>query len=180
MNAGRPAIRVAVIGNVPQDLVTTLRSRLGEVFQSDTVEHIPSFRARIALDHSRKQYDSRLLLEALHAELQDGDARLIGITEVDLFVPVFTFVFGEAQLNGRVAVASLFRLRNSFYGLPEDSELLAERLLKEAVHEIGHTFGLVHCHNPRRVMHSSPAVEEVDLKRSDLCRSCRRAISLAE
>jgi len=93
---------------------------------------------------------------------------------VDLFVPVLTYVFGEAQLDGKAAVVSTFRLREEFFGLDADPKLERTRLLKEAIHELGHTFGLIHCRNYDCVMHSSTSVEEVDLKPTDFCEDCRK------
>jgi archaemetzincin len=176
---GRPEICVAVIGSVSSTIIGTLENRIADVFGSDVYRHYPAFDLDVALDPTRKQYDSTRLLQALHAELPDGASKLVGITDVDLFVPIFTFVFGEAQLNGRVALASTFRLRNSFYGLPEDDTLLADRLVKEAVHELGHTFGLIHCSNPTCVMHVSPDVDEVDVKDAALCGQCREIMGLS-
>ena len=75
----------------------------------------------------------------------EGENRLLGITDVDLFIPMLSFVLGQAQLGGPTAVVSVARLRQEFYGLPPDLPLLRARAVKEAVHEIGHTFGLTHC-----------------------------------
>src|SRR5262249_11409644 len=105
--------------------------------------------------------------------------RILAVTSLDLFVPVLTFVFGEAQLAGACAVVSLHRLREEVYGLPPNPGLLEERLLKEAVHELGHTYGLRHCEDWRCVMTSSHAVEFLDVKSNDLCRRCRQAVQLA-
>ena len=99
--------------------------------------------------------------------------RAIGVTRLDLFVPILTFVFGEAELGGRCAVVSLQRLDERFYGVPAREELLRERLVKEAVHELGHTFGLRHCEDWRCVMTSSHAVDRLDVKGVEFCRECR-------
>jgi len=176
MNAGQIRIYVASIGEVSPPVVSAVGRKLADVFDAEVLKHNPSFEPAVAFDRSRNQYSSTILLEALYREPTDDNAKLIGITDLDLFAPVFTFVFGEAQLGGRVALASSFRLRNSFYGLPDDPDLLLERLEKEAIHEIGHTFGLVHCNDPRCVMHVSTAAEEVDLKLVELCRACREPI----
>ena len=103
-----------------------------------------------------------------------ADARVLGVTEADMFIPVLTFVFGEAQLGGRAAVVSTYRLRNEVYGLQPDPRLLEERLLKEAMHELGHTFGLLHCHHTECVMQASTYAESVDLKPAAYCGSCRK------
>ena len=88
-----------------------------------------------------------------------------------------TFVFGEAQLDGNCAVVSTARLEEEFYGLPSREELFRERLVKEAVHELGHTFGLRHCADWRCVMTSSHAVERLDVKGAEFCSACRKPVA---
>jgi archaemetzincin len=102
--------------------------------------------------------------------------RILGVTAVDLYIPILTFVFGEAQMGGPCAVVSSYRLRQEFYGLPADKDLLRDRLLKEAVHEIGHTLNLTHCDDYRCAMAPSHAVEWIDLKDSGLCSACEGRI----
>ena len=102
-----------------------------------------------------------------------GRGRIVGLTELDLYIPVLTFVFGQAQLGGPGAVVSTMRLHPEFYGLPPDEGLLADRAVKEVVHELGHGFGLVHCPDYACVMASSAYVEGVDLKQEIYCRDCR-------
>lgn len=108
----------------------------------------------------------------------EGDAPsriVLAVADVDLCVPIFTFVFGEAIDNGPCAIVSGYRLRQEFYGLPPDPELFEERLLKMATHEIGHTQGLRHCAAYGCVMATSYAIERVDLKSVEFCPSCARA-----
>ncbi|HVN49695.1 MAG TPA: archaemetzincin family Zn-dependent metalloprotease [Bacteroidota bacterium] len=130
----------------------------------------PSF----ALDSYRSQFNSTAIIVKLLERFPHFDGKILGITAVDLFVPVLTYVFGEAQLDGKAAVVSTFRLREEFFGLDADPKLERTRLLKEAIHELGHTFGLIHCRNYDCVMHSSTSVEEVDLKPTDFCEDCRK------
>jgi len=106
----------------------------------------------------------------------DPDARILGVTAWDLYVPVLTFVFGEAQLDGNCAVVSTARLGEEFYGLPPRADVLRDRLLKEAVHELGHTFGLRHCNDWRCVMSSSHGVERLDVKSADFCPACKKPV----
>ncbi|MEZ4222128.1 MAG: archaemetzincin family Zn-dependent metalloprotease [Polyangiaceae bacterium] len=120
---------------------------------------------------TRRQYDARRVLLNL-AERATTDY-ILGVTGSDLFMPVFTFVLGEAMLGGSAAVISTFRLDDQRYGLAKNPELLAARVLKEAVHELGHCQGLVHCHDSKCVMYAAGGVEEVDLKRAELCLACR-------
>ena len=126
-----------------------------------------------ALDQSRKQYSSGILLSQVLAHANDEYEKRIAVVDVDLFVPVLTFVFGEAQFQGPAAIVSLHRLGNEFYGLRKDDGLMQSRLTKEIVHELGHTFGLTHCRQFECVMRSSTYVEEIDLKRDDFCERCR-------
>ncbi len=128
-----------------------------------------------ALDAGRHQYHSTAILQRLERHC-DLDSRILGVTSCDLFVPVLTFVFGEAQLDGNCATVSLARLREEAYGLPPREDLLRERLLKQAVHELGHTFGLRHCADWRCVMTSSHAVERVDVKSAEFCAVCLKSV----
>jgi archaemetzincin len=127
-----------------------------------------------AYDPVRRQYHSTCLLQAM-INLPPRD-RLLGVTEHDLFVPILTYVFGEAQLNGPCALVSVHRLQEEFYGLPKDSGRLMQRLFKESVHELGHTYGLRHCDDWRCAMSSSHAVERLDLKEAAFCSSCRQLL----
>ena len=124
----------------------------------------------------RNQYHSTLILAQLLKHLPDDSAKIIGITNVDLYIPILTFVFGESQLDGNGAVISTFRLRNEYYGLPEDKDLFLERIVKEALHELGHSFGLIHCADYQCVMNSSTYVEDIDLKYAHFCSTCKDQI----
>jgi archaemetzincin len=94
------------------------------------------------------------------------------VTEADLAIPTLTFVFGQAQLDGQVAVLSLARLRQEFYGLPSDETLLRERVTKEVLHELGHTFGLTHCAESKCVMSLATHIGLVDNKEERYCTHC--------
>jgi len=129
-----------------------------------------------ARDIARKQYHSTLILDYLRSLAPANRSRLLGVAAVDLFVPIFTFVFGEAEVGGKCALASMYRLDDERYGLPANEEKLRERLTKEAVHELGHTFGLGHCDHWHCVMASSHSVELVDVKGTEFCDQCARAM----
>ncbi len=158
------------------ELVRALAERLGDIFGLATEVHPPRFDPEIAFDAGRGQYSSRLLLAALLREPAPQTARLLGVASVDLFIPALTYVFGEAQLDGRAAMVSLHRLRSELYGLPPAPALLFARLVKEAVHELGHTYGLVHCEGRGCVMGRSTYVEEIDLKGDGFCDTCRTLV----
>jgi archaemetzincin len=174
----RTPILVAPVHLPPQRAVAAARARISERFDLDVSETPPMPDVGTAYHPGRRQYDSTLLLRQMHRVFADTDSKIIGITDVDLFIPVLTFVFGESQLNGRLAIVSTYRLQNSVYGLPDDPEALRSRLEKECLHELGHTFGLLHCPRFHCVMNSSTAVEDIDIKGSDYCSECSEKLPL--
>jgi archaemetzincin len=124
----------------------------------------------------RQQYSSSEILRRMQAFVRPQDWRLLGITRVDLYIPILKYVFGEAQMGGPCAVVSSYRLTQEFYGLDRDDDLLSERLLKESVHELGHTLDLRHCQDYRCAMASAHAVEWIDIREKSLCNSCRSQV----
>jgi archaemetzincin len=171
-------IQVLPIGDVDRGLVDGLCAELSALLraQCETIETF-FFDPEPARHPERGQYYSTELLTRLKGVRAPAAWRLLGLTRYDLYIPTLTFVFGEAQLEGHCAVVSLHRLRQEFYGLPPDPRLLQERLLKEAVHELGHTLKLRHCEDYRCVMAPSHSVEWVDLKGSTFCPSCHDRIT---
>jgi len=104
--------------------------------------------------------------------------KVLGVTAADLYVPHLNFVFGEAYCPGKVAVISINRLRPEFYNEPPDIRLLLSRMSKEAVHELGHTFGLNHCSNSKCVMYFSNSIVDTDAKGSVFCDRCLQNLRL--
>jgi archaemetzincin len=125
-----------------------------------------------AFDAERRQWSSIEILQMLARMCPADAAKLLAVTDRDLFVPVLTFVFGQAQLAGRVAVCSLARLRQEFYGLAPNREVLVGRAAKEALHETGHLFGLVHCADRRCAMSLATNVRQIDTKETAFCAQC--------
>lgn len=123
-------------------------------------------------DPARRQYNANLLLEAMKVRAPNGYIRYISLFRGDLYIPILTYIFGQAELNGQFGITSLFRLRNELYGLEEDYELMLKRLGKVVIHELGHTFGMIHCNHPVCVMRSSTYVEDLDQKENRFCYSC--------
>jgi len=125
-----------------------------------------------AYDAARNQYGSIPVLEMLARQLPADARKLLAVTEHDLFIPVLTFVFGQAQLGGRVGVVSLARLRQEFYGLAPHREVFMGRAVKEALHETGHMFGLVHCADRTCAMSLATSVRQIDIKQAAFCAAC--------
>jgi archaemetzincin len=164
------------IGAVDPVLIEYLAMTTGEALERATRIAPEALAPDFAYDAVRRQVHSTKLLERLEAGKAEGEPKVLGVADADLFIPIFTFVFGEARLGGRAAVVSIARLRPQFYGQPESRRVLFERAEKEAMHELGHVHGLVHCRDFSCVMHFSNSVEEVDVKGEAFCPRCRERL----
>jgi archaemetzincin len=121
----------------------------------------------------RDQYHSTQLLEYLLAEDKSPAFRILGVTAVDLYIPIFTFVFGEAQLDGKAAIISLARPRGDIDGVMPPRPIYLRRLIQLSLHELGHTFGLGHCRQDACLMGFSANLEKLDRKKLALCEYCQ-------
>ena len=99
--------------------------------------------------------------------------KILAICDFDAYSDKLNFVFGEAHLDGSISAIYLLRIRQEFYGLKPDKSVFCQRLVKEAVHELGHSFGLSHCKNIKCVMHFSNSLSDTDIKTSHLCDVCK-------
>jgi len=163
------------IGQVDRAHLTSLAERLAALLKVACSIQPDGLDAGFAYNPLRGQYHSTEILKRL---VQNQECwRVLGVADQDLYIPILTFVFGEAQVEARGALVSLHRLRQEFYGLPANPPLLADRLLKEALHELGHTLGLRHCTDYQCVMSRSHAVETIDLKLPEFCPACAAAFS---
>ena len=160
---------------LPLSQLEELAAALARVFRVPCRIGRAGMDVRFARDERRGQFHSTAILDQLERTTDTG-ARVLGVGACDLYVPVLTFVFGEARLDGNCAVVSTARLGEEFYGLPPSPALLRQRLVKEAVHELGHTFGLRHCPDWRCVMTSSHAVERLDVKTAEFCARCQGVV----
>lgn len=148
-----------------------------EIFRLPVILTAAALELERAFDASRGQYHSTALLSHLLDRYCAPGVKCIAVVDVDLFIPVLTFVFGEAQFDGTASIVSVHRLANQFYGMPLDEGRTIHRLEKEIIHELGHTFGLFHCHQFECVMRSSTYVEEIDLKLAGPCQGCREILA---
>ncbi|HYW73601.1 MAG TPA: archaemetzincin family Zn-dependent metalloprotease [Pyrinomonadaceae bacterium] len=171
-NSNVSQIILIAVGAVDPGLLEYLMFMLPGRFDTECVCLDANITFQETYSGSRKQFHATQLLAKLH-ELAPADGRkLLGITDLDLFIPIFTFVFGAAQVGGCAALMSTHRLHQEFYGLPGDGQLLLARAEKEAIHELGHTHGLAHCRGMDCVMRFSNSVEQVDLRTCNFCQLC--------
>jgi archaemetzincin len=172
-------IQLMPFGAVPGELLERLSAGLSREFSMSCsvlpAQPEPSF----AFNVTRRQYLSTQILASMPDRVTSDAWRLLGVTLVDLYIPILTFVFGEAQMKGKCALVSAHRLHQEFYGLPANEGLFHERLLKESAHELGHTLTLAHCEDYACVMSASHGVEWIDLKTSHFCTGCRTSIGKA-
>lgn len=120
----------------------------------------------------RRQYDANGILNHVVDIKPENSFKAVGLFRIDLFIPILTYIFGQAILDGQAGIISLYRLRNELYGLEQNNDLLITRFRKVIMHEMGHMFGLIHCHHPECVMRSSTYMEDVDQKERKFCSSC--------
>jgi archaemetzincin len=178
-------MRYLYVGSTPEirggagfEAIANLRLSLEREFAVPTREiGLPA--VDFALDPVRGQYASIPILEMLLRVCPADALKLLAVTARDLFIPVLTFVFGHAQLGGSVAVVSLARLRQEFYSLPADPGVFLDRAAKEALHETGHMFRLVHCSIPACAMSLSTGVRQIDRKNASFCEPCRQRLAAA-
>ena len=165
-------IVLVAIGEVDRNVMDRLKDDLSKVFNKVSVEKgMPE--PLYTYNKKRNQYLSTAILSTLMGQKEYASyEKILGIVDHDLFVPELNFVFGEA--GPKAAVISLTRLRQTFYRLPEDQDLFHRRVLTEAVHELGHTYGLGHCGNPRCVMFFSNSLSDTDRKDPGFCPECRK------
>jgi archaemetzincin len=168
---------LVAVGSAAGPLVEVLGPWLDREMGARSWVAAPRLDPAFAFRPERAQYHATEILARLEALRTPALWRVLGVAAVDLYIPILTFVFGEAQLGGVCALVSSFRLRPEFYGLPPDPPLVHERLRKEALHELGHTLALTHCDDYACAMASAHAVESIDLKEAALCPACRARIA---
>jgi len=162
------------IGDVEKETLLRLSWSLRDRFEAlfEIGERFPL--SEDAYRAERKQYFATPILEELKANMPKDAEKVLGVVDVDIFVPALNFIFGQADLGGEAALISLTRLREEFYGNSENENLFIERAIKEAVHELGHTFGLRHCRVTECVMHFSNSLLDTDIKKAEFCEECRK------
>ena len=165
-------IGVLSIGEVPEIVSKSVGAHiLGYLnLDADMLPHIDP--PEYAFDDKRRQYNAATILKTLESGAFQHYAKVIGLLDVDLFIPIFTHVFGEARQGGKFALVSLYRLRKNPDGSVPPEPTLLERVAKVALHEAGHLFNLLHCMDERCLMHFSGNLEDLDSTPLYFCRYC--------
>lgn len=163
---------IVPIGSIEEGLLPRLARGLRSALDFDTRIAGSIAEPTAGFIRRRQQHNAGALLDLLSQRRNDGGP-ILGITGLDLFVPGLNFVFGVADRKQSLALVSIARLKPEYYGQPPDESILDERLLKEAVHELGHVLGLDHCHQPGCIMVFSNAISDTDRKGPGFCYDCR-------
>lgn len=168
----RKTILIAPIGDFDTDILSAVSEMVPRVFGLPC--RIQSLLDDIgfAWNPERGQYHSTAILAKLSETVPGDGFKVIALTHKDLFIPILTHVYGEAQLGGTSSIVSICRLASGICPAGQRSVYM-ERILKEAAHELGHTFDLRHCRDQRCLMHYCRSIGDVDWKTSELCRYCR-------
>lgn len=169
-----------VAANVDFNTLNSLGNDISKVFENIQVTVGPSVEAssktifEFCFDRTRNQLNSTRLLQWFLDKFRlDTQSKVLIIVDADAYTTGLNFVFGEAYNNGNIAAIYLPRLKQEFYGLEANEQLFYERMVKEAVHELGHTFDLAHCDNKLCVMHFSNSLPETDIKGRSFCKNCK-------
>jgi archaemetzincin len=163
-------IVISPVGNVDKAVIKPIAMEIVRVFgfKTDVIPILDD--VDFALNVSRNQYHSTEILSKLEMLAPPKAIRILAITDRDLFIPILTYVYGEAQLGGRACIISTHRLNDGIGSITPDAYHF--RIAKEAIHELGHTFKLRHCPDHTCIMHYCRSVDDVDRKSNQLCRYC--------
>lgn len=161
-------IAIIPVGKIDKELVNFVKGKLEDVFKLQVKIKNNIKIPEDSYNTERKQYLSSKILDYV-CTTEDINSRTVLVIDKDLYVPRLNFVFGEADPIRDICMFSIIRLKQSFYGLSEDKGLLYKRAIKEAVHELGHTYGLKHCDNPDCVMYFSNSLSDTDKKSYHFC-----------
>jgi archaemetzincin len=165
-------IILIILSDIEETLIQSLKRRLEQTFNRDTEVRYSLQNLGYAYDKNRKQYVSPKILAKLRRIKKQPKEKILGVTDVDLYSPGYDFVYGEAEIASGVATLSIYRLKENRRNNGASPELLEERSVREAVHELGHLYQLGHCSNERCVMHACPCIADVDKAGHEFCEEC--------
>ena len=165
-------IIISPIGDVTPELLVPIREEIERIYEYPTKLMVLLDDLEFAFNTNRNQYHSTPILEKLADKAPAGAIKVLAVVEVDLFIPILTHVYGEAQLGGKACIVSTIRLNDGRSYLNMQEPFLG-RIVKEAIHELGHTFNLHHCREHTCLMHYCRNEQDVDRKSDQLCRYCK-------
>jgi len=174
---GQQSIILVLLEPFDKDFVSWISEDITQIFKYPVKVEECTTDLSAYYSPGRRQHDGNMILQLVSDMSPPQAVKAIGLCKVDLFIPIFTYIFGQATFNGSNGIASIYRLRNELYGLKQNYILQIERLRKVVIHELGHTFGLIHCFNPDCVMRSSTYVEDIDQKGIHFCSSCQAELA---
>ena len=176
MRKDRQRIGIIPIGDIPEIVPKVVAAHISGYLDLQAALLEPMQHPSFALDRQRLQYDVGPILHHLESKRFDSVEKVVGIMDLDLFVPVFTHVFGEARQGGRAAIVSVFRLRENSMCSVDISPMTLERTAKVALHELCHLYDLTHCDSRRCLMHFSGSLSDLDQNSLSFCRYCSQFI----
>jgi archaemetzincin len=166
------SIIISPIGTFDPEITEPVKKEINRIFGFPALIVPVLEDVDFAFDSGRNQHHSTLILQQLEKSAPNFAMKVIAITKVDLFIPILTHVYGEAQLGGKACVVSTYRLRDHI-SVAHPDVVFKQRIVKEAVHELGHTFNLRHCKEHVCIMHYCRTEFDVDRKSDQLCRYCK-------
>lgn len=164
-------ILISPIGIIESSLLSELKENIADIFNYPVSVCSLLDNIEFAFSPERDQYNSTTIIKRLSEFAPTNCLKVIAICEKDLFIPILTYVFGEAQLDGRSCIVSTYRLKDTL-ALINPKGVFSERIIKEAVHELGHTFNIRHCPDKTCAMHYCRSLDDVDHKEIRMCRYC--------
>jgi len=170
-----PKLTIIQLGKIAENILTSVTSELRETFDLATETTQPIEVPKEICNFIRRQYPAPVVLKFISEKFH---GRALGITNEDLYAEDLNFVFGQAYSPGNAALISILRLNPTFYKQKSNEDLLIERAVKEAVHEVGHMIGLRHCPDMTCVMSFSNTVGDVDRKAKNLCVACQKQLPI--
>jgi archaemetzincin len=170
------SIAISPIGEFDRPIIEALCDTVHQAFGIPAKTHVLLEDILFAWNPERRQYHSTPILEKLAAGAPPWAVKVAALVKMDLYIPILTYVYGEAQLKGRACIVSTFRLSEGI-SPPSTETTFQTRVGKEIIHELGHTFNLRHCSDPSCIMHYCRTEADVDRKSEKLCRYCKVLLS---
>lgn len=167
-------IVVLPIGKVPESALDAVSDSISLYFNHHTRILSPLRTPQCAFDEQRRQYNAATIIRTLESINFEDDAKVVAIVNVDLFIPIFTHVMGEAQEGGKFALVSMYRLMKGGVGNRPSTSKILKRLVKVALHELGHLFDVVHCADEKCLMHFAGNIQDIDHIMLNFCTYCER------